>query len=307
MLRSAWMLRSKEALRIGAIDRGITEEEARRLATNDLITIIHTFAIMGFFGGLLGLPFYKDLFDFAERKLGHSPRLWLQDTLKGIGGDTLATIGLYGMPALLGGNISGSLAIGVPFMGEPTESIFGVWSGVFNKLEQAGLAAGRGDLYRVLANLTPEFLRNPIVALNESDFGKKMFGFRGIATTTHGKPVLSSEGKPLSMTGGEALLKSMGFVPTRISVEKSTGQSVSNLVSWANNQKQSIAESYRIDKIQGDKNAIKKLITSIKELNTVIRSQKIPVTPLNITTVMESARGKLSAQQKRELNKRKQY
>jgi hypothetical protein len=286
----------------------MTEEEVRKQATSDLITFVHTMALVGLFGGLLGMPFFKDLFDFWEKHFGYSPKQWARQTLRGIGGETLETFGMSGLPAVLGGNISGSLAIGVPFIGDQNslDSVTGVWAGMGKKLRMAGEAALRGDPYRMATNLTPEFLRNPIVALTESDFGKETFGFRGHATTPQGMPSYDASGKPLKLSGMEVPLKFIGFQPTGYAREREIEQTVKKQVMWANNKKKNISESYRIDRIQNDPDAQKTMLNAVKELNAKIKENNIPVPRANVSTIIKNSRETKSLQKRRELSRRQE-
>lgn len=283
-----------------------SDAEIRRQATNDLKTFVHTMALVALFGGLMGLPFLKDIFDWYEKHYGYSPRQWARETLRGIGGDTLETFGMSGLPAVLGGNISGSLSIGIPFVNTNPESIFGVYAGLAQKAGKAGEAAMRGDPYRTVTNLTPEFLRNPIVALTESDFGRQTLGTRGFATTPQGMPSYATSGKPLSLTTGEAAWKALGFQPTRFAKEREIEQSVKSQILWAKTEKKNISESFRIDRLQRDPNALKTMMSSVRELNTKIKSWKIPETPARISTIMANSRATKNLQKRRELKRRGQ-
>lgn len=294
-LRSAIRLRTKE---------GRNDPEVRAQATNDLKTFIHTMALVAMFGGMMGLPFLKDLFDWYEKQFGYSPKQWVRQTLRGVGGQTLETMGMGGIPAVLGGNISGSLAIGVPFMGTNPDSIFGVWGGLKEKGKRAVEAAKRGDYYRVATNVSPEFIRNPVVALTESDFGRQTLGTRGFATTPQGMPSYASSGKPLSLTGGEALWKAAGFQPTRYAKEREIEQSVKVQILWAKEQKKNISETLKIDRLQNDPNAMRTMMTSVNKLNKKIRDNKIPEPPAVMSRIIQASKATKNLQKRRELSRR---
>jgi hypothetical protein len=301
LLRSAARLRNVQA------EEGKTEAQVRAEATNDLITFVHTMALVGLFGGLLGLPFLKDIFDFFEKHYGYSPKQWARTTLRNVGGETLETFGMGGLPAVLGGNISGSLAIGVPFMNvDPSATVFGVYEGMGVKAKRAAEAALRGDPYRAVANMTPEFLRNPVVALTESDFGKEYLGSRGFATTPQGKVSYASTGKALSYTGGEAVLKTIGFQPTRISKEREIEQTVKAQMLWADEKKKNIAETLNIDKLQNDPKAMQKMFKAVQEINADIRERNIPVPLAKVSTILKNARDIKNLRKRRELKRRQE-
>jgi uncharacterized protein (UPF0303 family) len=304
-LLNQWNLLQQETMDAGD---GTIRKKTKAEATNDLKTFIHTMALMAMFGGLMGLPFLKDIFDWYEKMFGFSPKEWVRQTLKGVGGTTLETFGMSGLPAVLGGNISGSLAIGVPFIGDQTnlDSVFGVYAGLAKKAKMAGQAAMRGDPYRVAANMTPEFIRGPIVALTESDFGKDVIGTRGMATTPQGMPSYASTGEPLSLTGGEAAWKALGFQPTRYAKEREIEQSVKVQVMWANEQKKNISESYRIDKLQNDPDASRNMMKAVRDLNDKIKSREIPVPRAQISSIIKNSRATKSLQKRRELSRRRE-
>jgi len=305
LLNQFGLLRS--AARLAYSNKDLTPEQIKAInkeATNDLITFVHTMALVAMFGGLLGLPFFKDIFDFWEKHFGYSPKQWARETLRNVGGETLETLGMSGLPAVLGANISGSMSIGLPFIGGGIEEAGGVYSGLATKALRAAEAAGRGDVYRVMTNLTPEFLRNPIVALTESDFGKDVLGTRGYATTPQGKISYDSSGKPLSLTGGEVALKAIGFQPTRYAKERDIEQTVKAQVLWATDQKKNIAETYNIDKLENDPNKLKKLVRSVRELNAKITENKIPIPKAKVSIIIKNSKSTKNLQKRRELARR---
>ena len=232
-----------------------------------------------------------------------SPANSVRRTLNGWGGKTLETFGMNGLPALLGANMSGSLALGVPFMGDGMLStIGGVYEGQAKKLMQAGSAAMRGDLYRTVANLSPEFMRGPVVAAEESGIGREIFGTPGYSSTAKGRPMYDENGKLISMGPGEAVAKSIGFNPTDTARQKEMNQTVRRQEAWAADQKASAGEKYRIAKIQKDPDALKNLMHDVRDINQGIRDrglQKlIPLT--SVSKVIQSSRQVVTAKERRE-------
>ena len=272
--------------------------------TNDFKAVIHTMAYLSLFGGLLGLPFLKDIFRWFEKHYGYSPTRYIRKTLNGIGGDTLEIFGTAGIPALLGANISGSLAIGIPFMGEDAlESIGGVYWGQATKLKRAGEAAMRGDKYRILSNLLPEFLRAPIIAAEESGIGRELLGTPGYASTVRGRPIYDESGKPLSMGVGQAAIRALGFQPTEISRQRELTNIAKQQEAWASKKKATAAERYRIARIQKKPDALKTLFRDVKEINEAIRSRGLRrLVPLaSVSKVIQSSRQVKTAKEKREM------
>lgn len=276
--------------------------QKNNLSAGDWRTTMHSLAYMALFGGLMGLPFFKDLFEWIEKKFGYSPTKTVRNTLRGIGGETLETFGFSGLPAVLGANISGSLAIGIPGMGEtPADTVYGVYGGMATKIKRAGEALGRGDLYRFSANIAPEFLRNPIAAAMESNYGKSL-GMPGYASTTRGRAIYDENGKPLQMSTGEAIFKTIGFNPTGIAAKKEKNQITKRQEEWGQEAKRDLAESYRIAKANRDPKALKNLMAGVKELNAEIRDRGIKqIVPLvSVSTIIKNSRELMNKKQRKE-------
>lgn len=273
------------------------------LTSGDWRTTMHSLAYMAMFGGLMGLPLLKDLFEWAEKQFGYSPATTVRTALRGIGGKTLETFGFSGLPAVLGMNISGSLALGIPGMGEtPLDSVYGVYGGMATKIGRAVDAAGRGDLYRVSANLAPEFMRNPIVAMMESGVGKSM-GAPGYSTTTRGRAIYGEQGKPIQMTAGQAAVKFTGFNPTGNAREKEQNQVIKRQEEWGQEAKRDLSETYRIEKTNRDPKAMQHLMAGVKKLNQKIKDRGIQqIVPLvNVSTVIRNSREKMTKKQRKEV------
>jgi hypothetical protein len=274
------------------------------LSQGDWQTFLHTMAYIGVLGGLMGLPLFKDFFDWVEKKFGFSPTSYVRKTLRGIGGKTLEEFGISGLPSVLGANISGSLAVGLPWpIGSrtPEDTIFGVWSGMAQKGGRAMEAAGRGDFSRVAQELTPEVIRAPSIALRESAVGKAV-GYPGFSTTPRGQVMLDEEGKPVSIKGHEIALKAIGFNPTTHAREKEKIATTTRQEAWVADQKTHITETLRVAKIKGDPDAVKDMMKSVRELNQKIRSRGLEklVPMASIQRIIQAAKMKHGIKQRRE-------
>lgn len=290
--------------------RGFTHNfllrQAELMSQGDFRTLLHTLAYVGLFGGLMGLPFFKDLFEWIEKEFGYSPTKSIRKTLRGIGGETLEKFGMSGLPSVIGANISGSLAIGLPYpIGSetPEDTIFGVYGGMFQKAKRAGEAIGRGDITRAATEVLPEFIRNPAVAMRESEFGKEMMEQPGFATTPRGRAILNAEGKPIQIKGHEVALKALGFNPTESAREREMNQTIKRQEAWTAEKKADAGERYRIAKIKKDPNALKDLMANVKEINAGIRSRGIErLVPLtSVSKIIQSSRQVRGKQQMREM------
>jgi hypothetical protein len=310
--RPLWMMSgdvTSAALSAAYTFRGFTHNflarQAELLSQKDFKTMLHTLAYIGMFGGLMGLPFFKDLFEFMEKQYGYSPVNSIRKTLRGVGGETLEKMGISGLPSVIGANISGSIATGLPWpIGAPSpeSSVFGVWSGMGQKVVRSAQAAARGDIERMITEASPEFFRNPRVAARESGIGKELFGMPGYSTNTRGRAMLDEEGKPISMTAVEAATKALGFNPTNYARAKEKNQTVLRQVEWANNAKEDIAEEYRIALVKNDPDALKNMIKGVASVNTSIRNRGLQylVTPMTVRNVIQSSRPQHGMRQIRE-------
>jgi hypothetical protein len=290
--------------------RGFTHNfllrQAELMSQGDFRTLLHTLAYVGLFGGLMGLPFFKDLFDWIEKEFGYSPTKSIRKTLRGIGGETLEKFGMSGLPSVIGANISGSVAVGLPYpIGSetPEDTIFGVYGGMAQKAKRAGEAVGRGDITRAATELMPEFLRNPAVALRESEFGKETLGYPGFATTPRGQAMLDEEGKPIQIKGHEVALKALGFNPTESARKREKIQTIKRQEAWVADKKAEAGERYRIAKIKKDPDILKDLMANVKEINHGIRSRGLEklVTLTSVSKIIQSSRQIRGKQQMREM------
>jgi hypothetical protein len=269
----------------------------------DWKTTMHSMAYMALFGGLMGLPFMKDIFEWVEREFGMSYTKSIRQTLRGIGGKTLENFGVNGLPAMLGANISGSLAIGVPFMGEDNmQTIGGVYEGQALKFKRAWDALKRGDYTRVAQNISPEFFRSPLTAVEQSQFGKEVFGRPGMAVSPTGEPILNAQGKPLSMTNAQAAFKALGFNPTDYGREQEMNQIIRRQEKWVTEKKANIAQTLKFDRLNGDPNALTKAKKATDELKQGIKDRGIQdlVPHFTFTDIVKASKKKPGAKERRE-------
>jgi len=272
------------------------------LSQGDWKTVMHQMAYIALFGGLMGLPFLKDMFEWIEKEFGYNFPRSVRRSLRGVGGKSLETFGMNGLPALLGANMTGSLALGVPFLGDtPMSTIGGVYEGQYQKMRRSYEAAIRGDSYRTAVGILPEFLRSPVVAAEESAIGRELFGTPGYATTPRGRPHYDEKGKLISMGPGEALVKTFGFLPTETGRQKEKNQEIRRQEMWASEKKTTAGERYRIDRIQKDPNALRNLMREVKSINEGIRARGIQrLVPLaSVQKIIQGSRLKKTAQQRR--------
>jgi hypothetical protein len=272
-------------------------------------TAAHSLAYVAMFGGLAGLPWFKDIFDLIERWTGYSPTKSARETMRKYGGRTLETMGMHGLPALAGANISGSLAIGIPFIGEtPLDTVYGVMGGMAEKGRLGAASLGRGDYYRAVENMSPEFIASAMRALRMSEEGKAL-GLSGVATTQAGRPIYDESGKPLQFSSWEAALKSMGITPENYSVQTEAQRVVMGVKDYFKDWHDDIYEGFRIARNNKDQKAMAKTLRELHEYNQAIRDKgaQLLVRPMKLSNLVEAARSKMTPQQRREAAYKRDY
>ena len=311
--RPIWMQSggfSSQVLHTAYTFRGFTHNflirQATVLSQGDWRTFVKTMAYIGVLGGLMGLPFFKDFFEWIEKQFGYSATKVIRKSLRGWGGKTLEEFGMTGLPSVLGANISGSLATGLPWpigAETPEDTVFGVYGGMIQKVKKAKEAFGKGDTFRGMTEVSPEVLRNPLVAARESQFGKEMFGTPGFATTTRGKVMEDTEGKPIRIKGTEVALKAIGFNPTESAREREMNQTIKRQETWASEAKASAGEEYRIARLNNRPDALKNMMMAVKDINQGIKSRGISqlVPPATVSKIIAASRESKTKQMRKEM------
>jgi hypothetical protein len=122
----------------------------------------------------------------------------MRKTLRETGGPVLEKLGMAGIPALMGIDISGSLKIGVPLAGAgtPQDTIYGVYGGLARKSLNAMSAVEREDYLRAMEFASPAFIEAILKAYRMNETG---------ATTPRGKIMTDEQGKPVRLGAGEGV------------------------------------------------------------------------------------------------------
>jgi hypothetical protein len=294
------------AVRGGLTFRSFTHNYALWLVDmygrRDFKAIATSLAWMAMFGGLLGLPFIKDIMEMIEKMTGYNPTLGLKQALNRMGGKTMETVGTAGIPGLAGLNISGSLRIGLPFVGEtPLQTITGAGGGLVQSEGRALKALSRGDYWAALGYGTPQATSAVFTALRGSELGKEL-GMAGHMTTPTGRAVLDTDGQPLSLGPWETSIRAMGFQPQRPSLEREVQASAKRVEIYFTSKQTAIGETYRIAKEEGRRSAMPNLIRDVKAFNAERKEKGVTelVLPLTIKKVIETSRTAKNAKQRRE-------
>ena len=171
-------------------------------------------------GGLTAFPFYATMAALCAAASGDDED-WTSKIRKALPeSDLMRDVACYGLPALAGVNIGGSLRMETPFtegiekgttfkeaMTESLGALFGIpYDMAVNKTSKFFEAGKYGDRYKMIEALAPTFVANAMQAYRLATEGQ---------TTIKGRPI-NSPGQPgaRKLSGAEAMGKVLGFQPT---------------------------------------------------------------------------------------------
>lgn len=217
-----------------------------RFHMSNIDVLMRSMAWITVLGGVTSIPFLDDLLDEGEKFFGVPYRQQVRQGMRSLGGEALERAGISGIPAMLGQipgmvgvDLSGSLKIGMPFVGTPSESIFGVWSGLGKKAVNAYQSIGRDDYLRAVESASPVFLENILKAMRMNQMG---------ATTPSGKILYDEKGQPIKETGGEAAAQIMGFRPERIARLSEQHREFRNIEANFTNRLNNLYDRFKLSK-----------------------------------------------------------
>lgn len=186
----------------------------------DMKALLRYAVAMGIIGGAMALPGGDELDKLYQMLFGESPKLamqkWTSKHAKEYGslGEMVHGFAWHGAASVAGVNISNAIRLQIPIVspligGESLpDAAGGVFTGLLQKGSRATLSASRGDVYRTVENLSPEFLAGALRAHRMASKG---------ATSYSGKILFDETGKPMNYSSGEALKRTLGFQPSRVS------------------------------------------------------------------------------------------
>lgn len=274
----------------------------------DARTALHSLAYVALLGGMMSLPWLKDIFDWWSKRTGEDILGGVRKELRKYGGKTMEAFGMNGLVGLALGDISGSLGIGVPFMGEPTDTLYGVWGGVARKGTRGAEAISHGDWYRGAENIAPEAMSNIMKSMRMSEFGRDILGMEGFATTAKGRPIFGEDGRPVSMDKADAFRRMIGFQPREYSEKMERHAAMKNTETYFENKRRDLAETYRIAALRGDTKGKAKVAKEIQEFNKQRRERGVEtlVAPARLSNIIQSARMMARGKEKKEVRYKRQ-
>jgi hypothetical protein len=210
------------------------------LSEGDFRTMAKAMTYMALLGGASALPFLDGFLDMLERITGISWRKDVQKELEAVGGPILATVGVQGLPALLGADISGSLRIHFPDVTDPgrliEESVFGVYEGLAKKAFDSTKLILSGQMVRAFETAAPVFVERPMKAFRERE---------GL-TTKQGKPIQLPTGQQIEPTVGESIATGLGFRPARLARLSDNYRQFGNIKKFYGDWRNKIYTNYRL-------------------------------------------------------------
>jgi hypothetical protein len=171
--------------------------------TAGLIYAARSFAWLVAIGGIPALPWLDDFIEIVEKWTGNPIRIRARHYVKKLAGTTVSRFAGAGMFGVLNTDISAALRpAGIPFLGEPSQSVFGVYSGMAQKGSKFWNEIKLGEVTRAIESISPTAAENVFKAYRLWEKG---------ATTTSKNPVYNEKGEPLRLGTFSALSQAMGI------------------------------------------------------------------------------------------------
>jgi hypothetical protein len=230
---------------------GLVDAFKRGGNAEGLAVLGRSLAWLAVFGGVASIPWLDDLLDELEKLTGVPFRTNMRKSLRSAGGEVLEKLGMQGIPALLGVDLSGSLRTGVPFKEGVSQTAYGVYGGLYRKAIKGFNSVMAGDYLRGVENLSPLFIENPMKAVRMATEG---------ATTSTGKTVFDAYGKPIRLELGEMVSQMAGLRPARTAELSQEHQTYSNVQQYFKSEKDSIYQEFRLAKTSEDRQAVMKKV-----------------------------------------------
>ncbi|RJP48800.1 MAG: PLxRFG domain-containing protein [Anaerolineaceae bacterium] len=219
------------------------------------MTVLRSLAWLTVFGGMTSIPWWDDLMAILEKELGITARADARKIMRAIGGETLETFGMHGLPALVGFDMSGTLKTSIPFKEGVSETATGVYGGLLEKLSRGAKSFNRGDMERAIEQWSPLFLENALKAYRMAN---------ETATTPTGRIIYDEDGKPMKLSTGEAAGQFFGLRPDKVSTSQAKQSELRNLVIYYGEKKEAIYDEFALAKTSEQRIKVKK---KIREFN----------------------------------------
>ena len=207
--------------------------------------MMRSVAMLAALGGLGAVPFIDDLLEEYEQHFGDPVRSKIRTAIRKYGGDMLGQVGMEGLPALAGIDMSGSTKMQIPIPGvgefDPSTFTMGVWGGLIDKGKKALDFASNSQWSRAIEAASPVGVEMMLQSARRSQEGLK---------TTGERPILDVTGKPIMPTPYETGAQVAGFRPERIAEIQKERRVSQNVEKHFTEQRQNLSKQLRM--AQGD-------------------------------------------------------
>ena len=271
-----WVFRSFSHNYLLSMKHYLRTEEGR--IAFDVIGRSTAFLVM--MGGLGALPFLDDFLDKLEQMTGNAYRKYMRDAIKKYGGTMLASIGMEGIPALIGIDIGGTMKVGIPFVGELSDTVYGVWGGLADKGMKGIDGVLKGDYFKAAESFSPVGVESVFKAIRQAKEGLR---------TTYGVPVLDEENRPVVLTPTEQGFQAFSFRPSRISAIQKELRSLQNIEQYFRKRRTDINKAWRIAQTPDER---AKVLSDIQKYNEDIKQYKGALTPIDVSSLRTAMRPK---------------
>ena len=274
------------------------------ISKKDFRAVGESMAWVAMFGGLMVMPFMKDILDMITKHTGYNPTQAIRDTMRKYGGETLEKVGMTGLPSLLGFKTLSHPVVGIPFVGDsPLSTLTGSAGGLITSEGRAYQALTRGDYFGAIGYGAPQFISAPFTGLRQSEVGKDL-GMQGFATTAHGKPIFGEDGQPLQYKTSEVLTKAVGLYPTRIAEETAKSFNLREVESYFTQKRQEIADTYRVAKNLGKAGALPEMMKEIQKFNSDLTDRNLNkiIPRITVSSIIKSGLGTKTKKQRGEIS-----
>jgi len=215
--------------------------------------MMRSIAMLAILGGLTAVPFLDDILEEYEQLSGDPVRSKMRIAMKKYGGDMLGQVGMEGLPALAGVDMSGTVKMQIPIPGigefDPSTFTMGVWGGLIDKGKRAIEFASDSQWARAIEAGAPVGVEMMLKARRMAKEGLKTAGERDI---------LDVSGKPIMPTMYETGAQVAGFRPERIAEVQKERRVAQNIKERFSRQRDDIRKRLRRASTQKDFEGIRK-------------------------------------------------
>jgi ribosomal protein S15P/S13E len=206
----------------------------------------------------------------------------MRKTLREAGGPVLEKMGMAGIPALMGIDISGSLKVGIPLAGSgtPQDTIYGVYGGLARKSLNAMNAVEREDYLRAIEFASPTFIEAILKAYRMSDTG---------VITPRGKIIPDEKGKPIRLGTGEGIAQGAGFRPERLATVSGEHRTMENVQAHFKEKRDDLYSRYRLARTPDEK---QRVIRDMQRFNMEARKYRGLIPPITATSMGQATQQK---------------